>query len=86
MSELPKPVFLAMIESGALTPGKDDKSFNINFAVIRDRFPSYLEFMVKSGLNDLEEWAYVEGYMAYEVLSNGLLQWKPVGKIYRTNN
>lgn len=77
MSELPKPIFLAMIDRKALTPGKDDKSFDINFYVVAKEFPSYLEFMVRSSLNEIEEWAYVEGYMAYEVLSDGRLLWKP---------
>jgi hypothetical protein len=86
LNELPKPVFLAMLKTGALIPGKDDKSFDINFAVIANNFPSYLEFMVRSSLNELEQWAYVEGYMAYEILPNGLLKWKPVGKIYRKDD
>jgi hypothetical protein len=82
LSDLPRPVFLSMIESGALTPGKDDKSFNINFAIIRDKFPSYLELMIRSSLNEIEEWAYVEGYIMYEILPNGLLAWKPIKKDY----
>ncbi len=83
MSELPKPVFLKMIETGALTPGKDDKSFDVDFAVVQKHFPSYLEFMVRHSLNQAEEWAYVQGYMTYEVLPSGLLAWKPTGKRFK---
>jgi hypothetical protein len=81
MMDIPQPVFLSMVNSGALTPSKDDKSFDINFAIIKDRFPSYLEYMVLHNLNEVEEWAYLKGYMAYEILPNGWLQWRPTGKL-----
>lgn len=86
MSELPSNIFFAMVKRGALSPGKDDRSFDIDFAVVAKEFPSYLEFMVRSSLNAVEEWAYTQGYMAYEILPNGLLKWKPVGKIYRKDD
>jgi hypothetical protein len=70
-----------MLERGAMSPGKDDKTFNINFAIIEKEFPSYLEFMVRSSLNPVEEVAYVEGYMAYEILPSGMLAWFPTGKL-----
>ena len=70
-----------MLERGALTPGKDDNSFDINFAVVEREFPSYLEFMVRSSLNPVEDVAYVQGFMIYEILANGLLKWSPTGKL-----
>jgi len=71
-----------MIERGALVPGKDDKSFDVNFFIVQKEFPFYLEFFVRSSLNELELWAYDNGYMAYDVLPNGLLSWKPSWDIY----
>lgn len=72
-------VFLSMIRRGALIPGKDE-IFIIDFKIVEKEFPSYLEFMVKSSLNNIELWAYTEGYMMYTVLDNGLLKWNLTGK------
>lgn len=72
-----------MVTRGALTPGKDDKSFDINFKVVEKEFPSYLEFLVTESLNEVEQIAYKEGYVAYIVLDNGLLQWHLTGKRYK---
>lgn len=80
MSELPRNIFFAMLERGAMSPGKDDQTFNINFAIVAREFPSYLDFMVCSSLNPVEKVAYVEGYMAYEILPNGMLRWSPTNK------
>ena len=80
MEALPKEIFLSMIKRQAMTPGKDDKSFNINFSIVEKEFPSYLEFLVRSSLNPIELWAYDNGYMAYIIMSNGLLEWRTTGK------
>jgi hypothetical protein len=81
LTELPSNIFFAMLKTGAMTPGKNDRTFNINFAIVEKEFPSYLEFLVRSSLNSVEEVAYVEGYMAYEILSNGLLKWSTTRKL-----
>jgi hypothetical protein len=80
---IPKDIFLAMLDRGAMTPGKDDSSFDINFAIVSKEFPSYLEFLVRSSLSSLEQWAYTEGYMAFSVMPDGRLLWKPTGKLYK---
>lgn len=81
---IPKNIFLAMVEQGALTPGRDDRTFNVNFKIVKDQFPSYLEFLVTGTLNTVELAAYRSGYMAYIVLDNGLLEWRPTGKRYNS--
>ena len=75
INDLPKAIFEAMVDRGALIPGSDDRSFEINFYIVQKEFPSYLELVVENSLNDIERWAYLEGYMAFKVLENGLLEW-----------
>lgn len=72
-----------MVKRGALTPGKDAESFDINFKVVEQEFPSYLEFLVTESLNEVEKAAYKQGYFAYIVLDNGMLQWHLTGKRYK---
>lgn len=78
--ELPPEVFLNMVSKGALTPGEDDKSFEINFYIVNKHFSSYMNTMVERSLNDIERWAYLEGYMYYTVLEDGQLQWRPTNR------
>lgn len=83
MNEPTDKVLLAMIKRKALTPGRTLEIYNINFSIMEKEFPSYLEFMVRSSLNAVEDWSYTEGYMAYEVLPNGLLKWSLTGKLHK---
>lgn len=80
MALITDKILLAMVRQRALTPGKDDKTFVINFKIVQQQFPSYLEFLVKSSLNTLEQWAYTNGYMAYIVRDDGMLEWRATGK------
>ncbi len=77
---IPSNIFFAMRDSGALMPGKDYMSFDVNFAIVAEQFPEYLEHVVCGTLNELERKAYEQGYMAYKVLPNGLLQWHVTSK------
>jgi hypothetical protein len=77
---IPDDVFLSMVRHRAMIPGKDDKTFIINFKIVEKEFPAYLEFLVKESLNIIELAAYIEGYMTYSVLDNGMLRWEWTGK------
>jgi hypothetical protein len=80
MEPIPKNIFLAMIRQHAMTPGKNDRTFSVNYKIVQQQFPAYLEFLVKNNLNQFELWFYENGYIAYTVLDNGLLQWRRTGK------
>lgn len=80
---IPDTILLAMIRQKALTPGRDDRTFDVNYKIVQDQFPSYLEFLVASNLNEVEKAAYEQGYMMYTVLDNGMLQWHLTGKRYK---
>lgn len=72
-----------MVRQNALIPGKDDRTFDINFKIVQKEFPSYLEFLVTNSLNEVEKAAYEDGYFMYTVLDNGLIQWHLTGKRYK---
>lgn len=76
----PDNIFYAMLDSGALIPGSDHQTFGINFAIVASQFPSYLVYTVKLTLSEFEEQMYLEGYMTFTVLPDGMLEWKPTGK------
>jgi hypothetical protein len=72
-----------MLNRGALKPGKDAESFDINFRIVADEFPSYLAHMVEHSLNETELWAFANGYMAYTIMPDGTLEWRPTKKRFK---
>lgn len=77
---IPSNIFFAMRKAGALLPGKDYMSFDINFAIVAEQFPEYLEHVVRHTLNELEQKAYEQGYMTYKVRQDGMLEWHVTNK------
>ena len=80
---LPLNIIQQMINCGALIEAKEtDKSvsFAINYRIIADEFPQFLEQLIFSNLNDVEKSMYLEGYMGYTITNSGDLIWKPTIK------
>lgn len=71
---IPPEVQLSMLKKGALID--DGEKAIINFKVVEEEFPSYLEYLVLYNLNDFETNMYLSGYMHYVVRQDGLLEWK----------
>lgn len=70
-----------MVDRKAVTPHSDHQTFDVNFYIVQQEFPNHLHDVVLMTLNETEQWAYLNGYMAFTVLSNGLLSWKSTGKL-----
>lgn len=79
-SDLPSDVALKMIERGALYPLADHQTFGINFRIVADEFDDWLEDLVLLNLNEFERKMYLDGYVAFLITDNGLLEWKSTGK------
>lgn len=74
-------VFMEMIQRGAFVETDDPARFHVNYFILHKYFPDYVEECVLNNLNELEQWAYLNDYMAYTILSNGMLEWKRTNKI-----
>jgi hypothetical protein len=87
MQPIDPDTFFEMIETGALIPQNDASftTYDVNFAAVSEKFPQYLEHIVLNSLNEIERWAYLEGYMTYTVREDGLLEWSPTGKQFDPN-
>jgi len=81
---LPTDVIQGMRDAGALKAKRVDEEgnlfFDIDFRIVQEQFPAHLHFLVRQQLNDLEGALYDNGYIAFEVLADGRLQWKPTRK------
>jgi hypothetical protein len=77
---LPYKVYWDMVEAGGITPTDDPARFTINFSIVKQQFPQWMEHMVLQTLNETEQWAYLNGYVMYQVV-DGLLAWKSTGKL-----
>lgn len=60
---------------------KDGLHFTIDFKVIESTFPVFMNEMVQQSLGEVDRSLYDEGYIAYTVLKDGRLQWKPTRKL-----
>lgn len=82
---LPDQILKAMKKAGAIEAERFDGSgqliAKINFKIIEDHFPSYLERMVRSVLTQEDLEFYDGGYMAYIIEEDGSLLWKPTRKL-----
>lgn len=76
-------VINAMRRTGALLIDRSDGDnlvFHINFSIVEQLFPSYMEYLVRLQLSELDLTLYDSGYIAYFVSDSGNLIWKPTKK------
>lgn len=77
-------ILFRMIESGALVLKGESKDspFLINFAIMEERYPQYLEYFIEQSLNVIEQSMWRNGFIHYTILDNGMLQWHvtPLGR------
>jgi hypothetical protein len=82
---LREKVIEAMRQRGILTIKYLDKDgnahFDIDFKKAEEHFPQFIEEMVLLNLGDYDREVYELGYMAYTILPDGTLQWKPTQKL-----
>lgn len=82
---LPPEIINAMRKAGALKiksmDEQDQLHFEINYRIVKEQFPVWLETLVYNGLGVYDQYMYTEGYIAYVVQPNGLLYWKPTRKL-----
>jgi hypothetical protein len=72
---IPPEIQLKMLKEKALVD--DGEKTIINFFLIKQKFPQYLDYLVTYNLNDFELKMYNEGYINYVILEDGYLLWKP---------
>jgi hypothetical protein len=82
---LPPDIINAMRTAGAFEANRFDSDgnlyFDINFKVIEEQFPMYLEELALANLAPAGVDMYHLGYIAYYVLDNGELAWQPTKKL-----
>jgi hypothetical protein len=55
--------------------------FDIDFKLVEEHFPQFVEEMVLINIGDFDRELYEIGYIAYTILPDGTLQWKPTKKL-----
>lgn len=82
---VPFDVIRSMRDVGGLRIDYFDTSgklyLEINFKIIQEQFPRWMEEMVLDSLGDIDREVYQLGYMAYIVQDDGSLLWKPTRKL-----
>lgn len=82
---IPFDVLRAMRNVGGLRIDHFDASgqlyMGIDFKIIQEQFPRWMEEMVLDSLGDIDREVYQLGYMAYIVQDDGSLLWKPTRKL-----
>lgn len=75
----------AMRKRGVLSIKYVDKDgaahFDIDFKLAEEYFPQLVEELVLQNLGAYDREVYDLGYMAYTILPDGTLQWKPTKKL-----
>lgn len=56
----------------------------INFKKVEEFFPKFLDELVRHTLGTTDLELYDQGYIAYLIMDDGMLQWKPTRKLNRT--
>jgi hypothetical protein len=78
-------VIEAMRKKGVLTIKYIDAQgaahFDIDFKKAEEYFPQFVEEMVLLNIGDFDRELYEIGYIAYTILLDGTLQWKPTKKL-----
>jgi hypothetical protein len=78
-------VIEAMRQRKVLTIKYIDKDgsahFDIDFKKAEEYFPQFVEELVLMNLGDYDREVYVLGFMAYTILPDGTLHWKPTKKL-----
>lgn len=78
-------VINAMRKKGVLTIKYVDAQgavhFDIDFKKAEEYFPQFIEELVLFNLGDFDREVYGLGFMAYTVLPDGTLHWKPTKKL-----
>lgn len=74
-------IFKAMRATGALKVDSFDLEQNlilqVNYKVVETAFPRFMEDIVEFNLSPVDLELYQAGYIAYIVMDDGMLQWKP---------
>jgi hypothetical protein len=55
--------------------------FNIDFNKAEKYFPQFIEQLILMNLGAFDREVYTMGFMAYTILPDGRLQWKPTKKL-----
>jgi hypothetical protein len=83
---LPNEIIVAMRKAGALRVKRLDENnqlhFEINFRIVKEQFPVWLETLVYNSLGVYDQYMYTEGYVAYVVQQDGMLLWKPTRRLH----
>lgn len=78
-------VIEAMRKKGILTIKYVDADgaahFDVDFKKAEEYFPQFIEELVLFNLGDYDREIYELGFMAYSILPDGTLQWKPTQKL-----
>jgi len=81
---IPFDVIRAMRDAGGLRIDYFDAGdlyMDINFKIIQEQFPRWMQEMVLESLGELDREIYQLGYIAYVVQPDGSLLWKPTRKL-----
>ena len=82
---LREKVIQAMRQKGILKIRYVDDSgsahFDVNFKKAEEFFPQFVEELVLMNLGAYDREVYELGYMAYIILPDGTLRWKPTKKL-----
>ena len=75
----------AMRKKGVLTIKYVDDAgsahFDVNFKKAEEYFPQFVEELILVNLGKFDREVYELGYMAYTILPDGTLHWKPTKKL-----
>lgn len=75
----------AMRKRGVLTikfvDSEGNAHFDINFKKAEEFFPQFVEELVLMNLGSFDREVYELGFMAYTILPDGTLHWKPTKKL-----
>jgi len=78
---IPLGTLQEMFKRGAIY--EENSVHIVDYYIVKQEFPAYLEELALQPLSDFEKQMYYEGYVAYIVRDDGLLEWKPTGKQFR---
>lgn len=82
---IPQTIINSMRKLGAMRVKNLDYDNNlrleIDFKKIEEYFPKFLDELVRHTLGTVDLDLYDQGYIAYLVRDDGMLQWKPTRKL-----